>query len=408
MNEIPGMRKGCVKIQIQGEQAERFLNLCRNRGICVRNIICTAPDCYTCLISVYAFFQLKPLRQKTNTKIHILEKRGLPFFFYQSKKRKAFFAGIIFCLGLLLYFSTRIWNISVEGNLKNSTPEILRFLEQQGITPGIPKSRIHCADVAAAVRDEYPEVSWVSVSLNGAWLQVMIREGIFQTEVRKSKEDRCDLAAGEEGKIVKMITRTGVPLVKTGDVCKKGDILVSGRIEIRDDSQEVVRYEYVHADADIYIKRSLAYYHETPMEYEKTVYTDRKYHRFSLQIGNWYLGPGKVQEDQWHRFTEYFKLKITDTYILPLTAGRITDRNFRIQKVTRTEKEAKAVAWRSLQLYEEKLMEKGVQISENNVKIEVDHKTCISKGSLDIIQKTGSEVPTEMLEQPAERTAEND
>ena len=205
-----------------------------------------------------------------------------------------------------------------------------------------------------------------------------------------------------------MVTRTGVPLVKTGDVCKKGDILVSGRIEIRDDSQEVVRYEYVHADADIYIKRRLAYYHETPMEYEKTEYTDRKYHRFSLQIGNWYLGPGKLQEDQWHRFAEYFKLKITDTYILPLTAGRITDRNFRIQKVTRTEKEAKAAAWRSLQLYEEKLMEKGVQISENNVKINVDHKTCISKGSLDIIQKTGSEVPTEMMEQPAERTAEND
>ena len=53
-------------------------------------------------------------------------------------------------------------------------------------------------------------------------------------------------------------------------------------------------------------------------------------------------------------------------------------------------------------------MEKGVQISANNVKIEIDHKTCISKGFLEIIQKTGTESPVERLEVPAERTAEDD
>ena len=53
-------------------------------------------------------------------------------------------------------------------------------------------------------------------------------------------------------------------------------------------------------------------------------------------------------------------------------------------------------------------MENGLQISENNVKIEFDHKTCISKGSLEIIEKTGREVPVEIQEQPEERTTEND
>ena len=70
--------------------------------------------------------------------------------------------------------------------------------------------------------------------------------------------------------------------------------------------------------------------------------------------------------------------------------------------------EVKAKAWQELQNYEEKLMEKGVQISANNVKIEIDHKTCISKGFLEIIQKTGTESPVERLEVPAERTAEDD
>ena len=72
-----------------------------------------------------------------------------------------------------------------------------------------------------------------------------------------------------------------------------------------------------------------------------------------------------------------------------------------------TEKEVRALAWRTLQLYEEKLIEKGVQISANNVKIEIDHKTCVSKGFLEIIEKIGEETPVEIPEQPAERTTED-
>ena len=52
-------------------------------------------------------------------------------------------------------------------------------------------------------------------------------------------------------------------------------------------------------------------------------------------------------------------------------------------------------------------MEKGVQISANNVKIEIDHETCVSRGTLEIIEKTGRQVPVEILEQPVERTTED-
>ena len=57
-----------------------------------------------------------------------------------------------------------------------------------------------------------------------------------------------------------MVIRNGTPLVKTGDICKQGDILVSGEVPILNDSQEVVRVEYVPADADIYVRHQIAYY----------------------------------------------------------------------------------------------------------------------------------------------------
>ena len=72
-----------------------------------------------------------------------------------------------------------------------------------------------------------------------------------------------------------------------------------------------------------------------------------------------------------------------------------------------TEDAAKKQAIQRLYAYEEKLIEKGVQISANNVKIEIDHKTCVSKGFLEIIEKIGEETPVEIPEQPAERTTED-
>ena len=66
-----------------------------------------------------------------------------------------------------------------------------------------------------------------------------------------------------------MVIRNGTPLVKTGDICKQGDILVSGEVPILNDSQEVVRVEYVPADADIYVRHQIAYYQEVPLSYEK-------------------------------------------------------------------------------------------------------------------------------------------
>ena len=95
--------KGYIKIQVRGEQTERFLNLCRGRKICIRNLCCHPDGELTGVLAVKDFFLLGPLCRKTGVRIHIVEKHGLPFFFYRSKKRKAFFLGILLCIGLLIF-----------------------------------------------------------------------------------------------------------------------------------------------------------------------------------------------------------------------------------------------------------------------------------------------------------------
>ena len=138
------------------------------------------------------------------------------------------------------------------------------------------KERLSCSEIAAEIRKKYPDITWVSAKLEGTRLLLTVREGIFIQTTEEKDKSACDIMAERDGEIIKMITRRGLPRKKVGDLCKKGEILVSGILELKDDSQEVVKYEAVHADADIYIKRQKAYYHEIPMIYETYEWTGKK------------------------------------------------------------------------------------------------------------------------------------
>ena len=76
----------------------------------------------------------------------------------------------------------------------------------------------------------------------------------------KKKEMPCDLRAQKDGIILSMIVRKGKAKKKIGENCSKNEILVSGKIPIINDSQEVMGYQTVQADADIEIQYKMEYY----------------------------------------------------------------------------------------------------------------------------------------------------
>ena len=281
--------RGYVKISVSGEQLERFLNLCRARGISMGKIRYHGPGVLTGILLVEDFFRLQPVCRKTKVRIHILWKRGIPFTVGKYRKRKCFLVGILLFAGLLFFFSSHIWNIHIEGNIRNSTPEILEFLDQQGVIHGIRKNQVNCARIASLIRKEYPDITWVSAKVEGTRLLLTIQEEVLPGE-KQEEEAPCDLVADIEGEIVNMVTRRGVPQVKIGEVCKKGDILVLGSIDILNDSQEVVRTEYVAADADVYVRHEIPYYREFPLAYEKKIPAGTEKSSWYLHIGNWIMG----------------------------------------------------------------------------------------------------------------------
>lgn len=395
------LMSGYVRILVKGTQTERFLNLCRSRNIAMGNIVRKNEQEIIMILSVQDFLRLRPIRSKTKVHIRILQKHGLPFFFYRNKKRKAFFLGIFLCLGIMILLSLRIWNIHIQGNIRNSTPEILEFLDTNGITHGMAKSSVNCHDIAALIRKAYPDVTWVSARIQGTRLIINIQEGILQ-EQEHDKQNPCNLSAEHTGTIVKMVTRKGIPLKKVGETCEKGELLVSGELHILNDSQEIIRYEYVHADADIYISRSLSYYQEFPMEYEQQIVAGKAKKGFFLKTGNIFLGFNEKAGKNQKRTVEEYPLRLTENFILPFSVGVINLEEYRTIHAVYTESQARELALQKLHLYEQKLIEKGMEISENHIALQINKTTCISKGTLEIIEKTGKETPVVMQAQPSD------
>lgn len=391
-----------------GGSYERFLNLCANHRIFLWNV-CPVQKGYEANIYLKDFFSLKPLAVKCRTRIRICKKCGLPFFLNRHRKRKVFAAGLLACGFFIFFLSCFIWNISINGNVSISRPMMMEYLMKQKIGYGTPKRVIDCKQLAADLRSDFPNLTWVSVKLAGTELSINVQENMENSgAAQTTRQEAADLVAEEDGTIVKMITREGTPLAAEGDSIAAGDVLVSGEMVITDDSGSIAAYRYCAADADIYIKTTLQYHDEFPLVHDTAEYTGKKRYGFYVKLFGKYLGIdlGLNAFETADIIGEEHQLCLLEDFYLPVSAGFLQANEYRITARAYTKEEAAALAGEHLQKFLAENEEKGVQIFENNVRIDVSVTTCQANGAITVIKKTGRAVRTEKTDLQQEGTDE--
>lgn len=415
VNKFIRYSKGYVRIKIVSSEPERFFNLCAHNQLELWNMV-HEEFCYYFDIKIKDFFQLKKFNLKTDTKIKILERHGLPFFFQKSKKRKAFFLGFLIFASMIYMLSLYVWNIHIDGNSYYSTQRILEYLDTEEVRHGIFKHNLDCSQIAAKLRQAFPKITWVSAKIEGTQLVLEIKENDDlpeETEAETSTEDLsepCDIVASKDGKVVKIITRSGKPLVAADSECKKGDVLVSGEIEIMNDSLEVERRDYVHSDADIYMETAYSYYDEFPLNYQERVYTGEKKTSRFLKLFQFYIDFGRKKHpyEYYDQYSQASDLYLTENFILPISYGTMTTLPYTIEDKTYTEEEAAEKADANLYRFLKNLSEKGVEIHRKNVKIDTTADSCVVTGKVYVIEKTGTNVPVTVTEPEPEETESMD
>ena len=110
---------GMLVIRVRGAELERFLNLCAREHITLLRPERIDIDEMRAMISLQDFYRLAQVKKRTRCRVHIVKRRGLPFFFQKLRKRYALWAGLLLMCLVCYELSTRIWLIRT-----NMEPEV--------------------------------------------------------------------------------------------------------------------------------------------------------------------------------------------------------------------------------------------------------------------------------------------
>lgn len=397
MNKVLSFLKGSIRVEITGYAPERFLNLCRKQGIPVWNLH-PSKSGYVLDLSAASFFELRPLLRKSGTHVHIIKKKGIPFLCFHYRKHKCFFVGIVLCLLLLYGLSGFIWNVEISGNSYVTDQALKAYLKENGVGYGALKDSLQMSELEKMIRDAYPEIIWVSATVQGTRLIIDLQETMTGAQTDRENEEAQDLLAPVDGTVVSIVTREGMPQVEAGMEVKKGDVLVSGCIPYTNDNGDISGYKYVKADADVWIDGMLEYTDEFARE--TTMYSPTGKTRSWCRIykGNQYLELGGVKQP--------FDISRQTSAVNPIVIGKNFYLPIQIQwfkeeaeeKMTRnlTKEEGKKQAKKNLAIYCKKMQENGFQIQQKDVKIKFNEKTVCVSGSFQVSVKADSYRKTEL------------
>ncbi len=406
--------RGYLVIRVSGASAERFMNLCGIRRMMLWNIKQDG-ESYIMCISLKSFFELRDIVRKTSTRVVILKRIGLPFLLPGVKKRWFFLIFILIVTVLFLLSQFLLWNIHIEGNRTIEKERIEAFLEEHGVKKGILRKNLDTELLEKEMRRTFPEITWLSVYLDGNSLTVHLKENdkpIPEEEAETEKPHKegfleepegMDICAIKDGRIISIVTRTGTPLVSPGDEVKVGDVLIRGAVEIFDNEGNVRETVKVHGDGDIIIEGIIKTKLQTPAK--KTVLADtgrsRKYtyvrwgdtyrifHLFQIPYENYQAIPHSYK-----RAGEELGLTL-ETGEMEIVEKQKTE-----QEKTKEEYQAELSAM--LEEYIGTLQEKAIQIKTKNVTIKKNVDTVTLTGVLKVqgpfFERKETEIPLELPE----------
>lgn len=381
--------RGYLQVFFTGVSNERFLNLCRNHGIVIWKLA-KAEGGSTAYISLQDYRRLKPIIKKTHTFPYIRQKIGLPFLIFKYRKRKMFFISLLWFYALLYILSMFVWRIDFSGQERYTEETLSRFLAKKNIVGGMLCRDVHGKEIEDAIRKEYPDIGWVSVELDGTRLFVQILENVVplvEEEQKKAKH----LVADRSGKVVSIVTRQGKPMVHAGDTVKKGDILISGVVDIVGDGDTVLRKQPVYADGDVVIRSKVKYDKSFSMAYDKRVPTGRKLTVYGLS----YKDSSFCVYNPLKKFETYEKYDIitcgdsfqmNPSFPLPVSWWTKSYEEIVVKRQVYSPDEAKQKARRRLEEDMNEWMEAGAAIRKENVQITISNATCSAHGNI-VIEK---------------------
>ena len=365
---------GYLKISVEGFYIERFINICRNQKIAIWNIKKKDEAKVYFNIITNDFKNIIKIAKKTQSKIKIEQKKGIPFLLNKYKKRKIFFAFLLILIILIMLSSNFVWNVEIIEEKGKKIENIEQDIENAGLKIGTLKQKINTKEIINKIRLERHDVAWMGIELKGTNAIIKLVKTKEKPEI-VNDDEYCNIVSDKEGIITKINAADGTANVKVGDVVKKGDILINGWME-----GKYTGLRYVHAKGEIEAKVWYTKSKTVPLNTTEKQETGNIEEKYKIKINNFQINLSKrvSKYENYDTIENEKKIKIFSNFYLPISIIKITNKEVEEIKKTYTIEEAKNKAIKELEEELDNEIENGKNIVNKNI------NTYENEGSVDV------------------------
>ena len=313
---------GYIKVEVSGYYLERFINICKNNKITIWNLKRNKNITLILNTTIKDFKEIVKIAKKTQCKVKIKKKKGIPFILHRYKKRKLFLLLLIVIVSLIIVSSNFIWNIEIIEEEGNIIENIDKDVEEVCLTVGKLKYKINTKEIINKVRLKRKDIAWMGIELKGTNAIVKVVKADEKPEII-DESDYCNIVSDKEGVITKINAQNGTANVKVGDTVKKGTILINGWME-----GKYTGIRYTHAKGEIeakvwYTKHKKIMYKTTEKE-ETGNFVNKyviKFNKFEINLSK-RVSNFKIYDT----INEERKLKIFSNFYLPISIIKTTNK----------------------------------------------------------------------------------
>jgi len=383
---------GYVVIKVSGFSVERFINLVIHKNIHIWDL--KHSGTYVIMkVSLKGFKKLKPYAKKTKCRIRIIEKCGYPFFIYKYRKRYLFIFGILSFIIAMYVLSSFIWLIEISGNDRIDSDTILSFCEDNGFKTGSFKYNIDTKELEKKIKNNFPDLSWISISIKGTKASIKVTETLPKLEIIDYSQP-CDIIAKCDGLITSIYVNKGTPLVKAKDVVEKGTVLVSGKLTLKE-GENPVGEEFVHSQANIKAKIFHEIKFSVPFEYTTKKYTQNIKNTYEIIIFgkkiDLNIKKNYISFNNYDRIISRKQLSAGRDFVLPIIIIKNTYKEYEFENKKRSYDEAKKIAEKNITKKIIQQIDTKTDIIDKNIEYNKTEEQLNVKAIISVIEDIGQE-----------------
>lgn len=353
--------KGCVKINVEGRNLYKFINVLHES-----NIDCFAQYCRNNVFYAEIYRsnlkEIQSIAESLDMNLSSFEYDTISSIMIRHRKRFGLIIGVILLISISVYFSEIVMTIEIQGNSAVSDSDIMYALKELNIKQGTFIKDInfpYCENELMLMVDG---ISWAGMHITGNRIVVEVTEIVDKPEVINERIP-CNIVSGKDAYITYTSVYDGQLMHKVGDYVPMGTLLING----------VTKDETGHVNLHHSRGKIIGTYSET-VTFEED-YTTEQYDNTGKSLTKKYLKlfnfkiPLTFRKNSYINYNSEENIKYFKVFGKELPIGIIKNKitEIELNEVTFSDEELSQRIMEKIYLYEKNFLSEDITILDRTI-----------------------------------------